>query len=115
MQAERTAQREAEALESEKAAALVREQTAQAEAAAQAAEEYAPLSPRERNVRRVARMLLVANPGATRDYEINPEAVPLATIQEELSVSRTTTGELRQEALALIGGGYRITGQEHRA
>jgi hypothetical protein len=105
-------QREDEALA---AAQLAREQAARAEAAAQAAEDYARLSPRERNIRRVARMLLAANPHATDASEINQDAVPLAAIQEELPASRTTAGELRQEAMTLLAGGYQGTEEDYRA
>ncbi|MFD4764257.1 DUF2637 domain-containing protein [Streptomyces sp. NPDC058439] len=83
----------------ELSAAQLREETARIEAAAQEAEDLARLSPRERNERRVARMLLAVNG--------DPEAVPLATIQEELSVGRTTASELRAAAVTLIQDGYR--------
>ncbi|MFF1505535.1 DUF2637 domain-containing protein [Streptomyces sp. NPDC058316] len=98
-QRKRTAENEKAAAEAELTAARIREETARTEAAAQEAEDLARLSPRERNERRVARMLLAVNG--------DPEAVPLATIQEELSVGRTTASELRAAAVTLIGDGYR--------
>lgn len=79
-------------------------QAARIEAAAQEAEDYARLSPRARSERRVARLLLDATPAG---HDVQAEVVPLATIQEELSVGRTTASELRMAALGLIQGGYR--------
>ncbi|MFI6771152.1 DUF2637 domain-containing protein [Streptomyces sp. NPDC050355] len=74
-----------------------REAAAAAEAAALEAEDLIRLSPRERKARRVARMILMA--GAV-------DAVSLQQIQEELGGSQTTAGELRQEAVDLLNGGY---------
>ncbi|MFI5635063.1 DUF2637 domain-containing protein [Streptomyces sp. NPDC051664] len=98
-QRKRTAEDEKAAAEAELTAARIREEAARLEAAAQEAEDLARLSPRERNERRVARMLLAVSG--------DPEAVPLATIQEELSVGRTTASELRAAAVTLIQDGYR--------
>ncbi|MFI9081622.1 hypothetical protein ACIGW8_35035 [Streptomyces sioyaensis] len=69
-----------------------------AEAAALEAEDLIRLSSRERKARRVARMILAA--GAV-------DAVPLQQIETELGASRTTAGELRQEAVDLLERGYR--------
>ncbi|MFF1482368.1 hypothetical protein ACFVYD_33265 [Streptomyces sp. NPDC058301] len=52
-------------------------------------------------------MLLLAHATDVTAKGINPEAVPLADIQERLSVSRTTAGEIRQEAVTAIADGYR--------
>ncbi|HBF82311.1 MAG TPA: hypothetical protein DD420_20995, partial [Streptomyces sp.] len=101
---QRQAEADARAAETELHTAKLREETARLEAAAQDAEDYARLSPRERSERRVARMLLDAAP-AGQDIQI--ESVPPATIQESLSVGRTTASELRTAALTLIQGGYR--------
>ncbi|MFF9594240.1 DUF2637 domain-containing protein [Streptomyces sp. NPDC014646] len=98
-------------------AARAREAAQRAEAAAQAAEDYADLNPRERKARRVARFLLAAHPDiAARSAadpvdpeEVDVETVPLAVIQEKLGASRTTAGEIRQEARKLICDGYRGT------
>ncbi|MFF0408680.1 DUF2637 domain-containing protein [[Kitasatospora] papulosa] len=98
------AQAEHQAAETELRTAQLREQAARIEAAAQDAEDYARLTPRERSERRVARLLLAATPAG---QETQLDAVPLATIQEELSVGRTTASELRTAALGLIQGGYR--------
>lgn len=77
----------------------LREETARLEAAAEAAEDYAQLSQRN------ARMLLVEHRDGTPADQINPEAVPLATIQERLSLGRTVASELRTETMTLIGEG----------
>ncbi|MGY4973478.1 DUF2637 domain-containing protein [Streptomyces nigrescens] len=75
-----------------------RKAAAEAEAAALEAEDLIRLTSRERKARRVARMILAA--GAV-------DAVPLTDIEAELSVARTTAGELRQEAADLLTAGYR--------
>ncbi|MCX4417887.1 DUF2637 domain-containing protein [[Kitasatospora] papulosa] len=98
------AQAEHQDAETELRTAQLREQAARIEATAQEREDYARLTPRERSERRVAHLLLAATP-AGQDTQI--DAVPLATIQEELSVGRTTASELRTAALGLIQGGYR--------
>lgn len=98
------AQAEHQAAETELRTAQLREQAARIEATAQEREDYARLTPRERSERRVARLLLAATP-AGQDTQL--DAAPLATIQEELSVGRTTASELRTAALGLIQGGYR--------
>ncbi|WP_328868623.1 DUF2637 domain-containing protein [Streptomyces sp. NBC_00304] len=84
----------------------LREQAARLEAAAEAAEDYARLSQRQRNARRVARILLAAYPDGTPAGQIDPESVPLATIQERLAIGRTVASELRTEAMTLIAEGY---------
>ncbi|ROV64511.1 hypothetical protein [Streptomyces globisporus] len=87
-------------------AARLREEAARVEAAAVEAEDVARLSPRERNERRVARMLLEA---AESEAGITLEAVPLADIQSELGFGRTTASEMRAAALTLLQDGYRPT------
>jgi Protein of unknown function (DUF2637) len=86
------------AAEAEQAAAAARLQTAELEVRAQRAEDYARLSPRERNERRVARMIWAAGGDV--------EAVPLKGIMEELSVKQTAAGEIRVAATALLQAGY---------
>ncbi|MEW2134623.1 DUF2637 domain-containing protein [Streptomyces sp. NPDC005435] len=89
-----------EAAEAEKAAAETRRAAAEIERRAVEAEDVAKLKPRERAVRRVARMILVAGGDADR--------LPLADIQHELAVtSPGTASEYRQEAAELLAGGYR--------
>ncbi|MFJ5646339.1 DUF2637 domain-containing protein [Streptomyces sp. NPDC093223] len=63
-------------------------------------EDAARLTPRQRAVRRVARMILAVDGLADR--------LPLAAIQSELGVtSAGTASEYRQEAADLLAGGYR--------
>lgn len=101
--AAREAQDEKDAAHAALEAARLREEAARLEIAAVEQEDYARLPQRERSERRVARMLLhVCDPGA-----VTPESVPLAEIQETLSVGRTTASELRAAAVTLIEGGYR--------
>ncbi|MFJ3848324.1 DUF2637 domain-containing protein [Streptomyces albidoflavus] len=89
-----------EAAEAEKAAAETRRAAAEIERRAVETEDAAKLKPRERNVRRVARMILAAGGDADR--------LPLADIQRELAVtSPGTASEYRQEAAELLAGGYR--------
>ncbi|MFI8334291.1 DUF2637 domain-containing protein [Streptomyces filamentosus] len=86
-------------------AAQRRAARAEAEAQAEAAEDYISLSPRQRNARRVARMLLAAQPDTPAE-EIPHDAVSLKEIQDRLGVSRTIAGELRQEAVEILQNGY---------
>ncbi|MGW0778947.1 hypothetical protein ACWD01_36325 [Streptomyces sp. NPDC002835] len=51
-------------------------------------------------------MLLIEHPAGTAADQFNPDTVPLATIQQRLSVARTTAGEIRQEALTPLKDGY---------
>ncbi|MEW1701038.1 DUF2637 domain-containing protein [Streptomyces sp. NPDC091278] len=85
--------------------AITRAAAADAEAAAEAADDYARLTPRQRNARRVARLLLGARPGVPGG-QIPHDAVPLRTIQDRLGVSQTIAGELRHEAADLLQTGY---------
>nr|WSW49820.1 DUF2637 domain-containing protein [Streptomyces sp. NBC_01001] len=87
-----------EAAEAERAAAETRRVAAEIERCAVEAEDTAKLKPRERAVRKVARMILAAG-GA--------DQLPLADIQHELAVaSPGTASEYRQEAAELLAGGY---------
>jgi hypothetical protein len=89
-----------EAAEAERAAAETRRAAAEIERRAVEAEDAAKLSPRERAVRKVARMILGSAAGIAGK-------LPLADIQRELEVSPGTASEYRQEAAALLAGGYR--------
>ncbi len=94
------AAREREA-ETEYRAAETRLAAAEIERRAVEAEDVARLKPRERAVRRVARMILFAADGVA-------ERLPLADIQHELAVSSpATASEYRQEAGELLAQGYR--------
>ncbi|MFF0674247.1 DUF2637 domain-containing protein [Streptomyces tendae] len=89
-----------EAAEAERAAAETRRVAAEIERRAVEAEDVAKLKPRERAVRRVARMILAAGGAA--------DLLPLADIQRELEVaSPSTASEYRQEAVELLATGYR--------
>ncbi|MFF0170730.1 DUF2637 domain-containing protein [Streptomyces prasinus] len=89
-----------EAAEAERAAAETRRGAAEIERRAVEAEDAAKLKPRERAVRKVARMILAVGGDADR--------LPLAEIQRELAVtSPGTASEYRQEAAELLVGGYR--------
>ncbi|MER6736536.1 DUF2637 domain-containing protein [Streptomyces puniciscabiei] len=89
-----------EAAEAERAAAETRRVAAEIERRAVEAEDAAKLKPRERAVRKVARMILAAGGDADR--------LPLADIQHELAVtSPGTASEYRQGAAELLAGGYR--------
>ncbi|MFD4974607.1 DUF2637 domain-containing protein [Streptomyces sp. NPDC058424] len=88
-----------DAAEAEKAAAETRLAAAEVERRAVEIEDAAKLSPRERAVRKVARMILTAATGVAN-------RLPLADIQRELEVSPGTASEYRQEAAELLAGGY---------
>ncbi|MGW3981287.1 DUF2637 domain-containing protein [Streptomyces mirabilis] len=86
--------------ETELAAAETRLAAAEIERRAVEIEDAAKLTPRQRAVRKVARMILAAGGDADR--------LPLATIQHELVVSSPgTASEYRHEAAELLAGGYR--------
>ncbi|MGC2997156.1 DUF2637 domain-containing protein [Streptomyces sp. G35A] len=90
-----------DAAEAERAAAETRLAAAEIERRAVEAEDAAKLKPRERAVRRVARMILFAADGVA-------DRLPLADIQHELGVtSPSTASDYRQEAAELLAGGYR--------
>ncbi|MFF3863655.1 DUF2637 domain-containing protein [Streptomyces sp. NPDC002209] len=93
-----TARSKKQAAEADRDAAETRRLTAEIERRAVEAEDTAKLKPRERAVRKVARMILAAG-GA--------DQLPLADIQHELAVaSPGTASEYRQEAAELLAGGY---------
>ncbi|MFF3139879.1 DUF2637 domain-containing protein [Streptomyces mirabilis] len=97
--AQKAAAREA-AAEAERRAAETRHAAAEIERRAVEIEDAAKLTPRQRAVRKVARMILAAGSDADR--------LPLATIQHELAVtSPGTASEYRHEAAELLAGGYR--------
>ncbi|MFE5108316.1 DUF2637 domain-containing protein [Streptomyces sp. NPDC056663] len=88
------------AAEAEMAAAETRLAAAEIERRAVETEDAAKLKPRERAVRKVARMILTA-----ADGEAN--RLPLANIQRELDVSSPgTASEYRTEAAELLASGY---------
>ncbi|MEU3564149.1 DUF2637 domain-containing protein [Kitasatospora sp. NPDC006786] len=88
------------AAETEKAAAETRRAAAEIERRAVEIEDAAKLKPRERAIRKVARMIL-----ATPDRM--PEQLPLADIQAALEVSSpATASEYRTEAAELLAQGY---------
>ncbi|MFC8009262.1 DUF2637 domain-containing protein [Streptomyces cinereoruber] len=89
-----------EAAEAEKAAAETRRVAAEIEQRAVEAEDAAKLSPRERAVRKVARLILAKAAGIAGN-------LPLSDIQGALEVSPGTASEYRQEAAELLAGGYR--------
>ncbi|WAE70633.1 DUF2637 domain-containing protein (plasmid) [Streptomyces cavourensis] len=88
-----------EAAEAVRAAAETRRVAAEIELAAVEAEFAAKLKPRERAVRKVARMILTVGGDA--------DQLPLADIQRELEVtSPGTASEYRKEAAQLLADGY---------
>ncbi|MGW8768381.1 DUF2637 domain-containing protein [Streptomyces sp. NPDC055815] len=108
--AARKAKAEQEAEEATAAAALAREEAARAEVAALEAEDIARLSPVERAVRKVARMLLAAHPGLPAGQEpqgFDMYAISLEQVMDALGVSQTIAGQRRQAAAELITSGYR--------
>ncbi|MEU3050110.1 DUF2637 domain-containing protein [Streptomyces sp. NPDC006984] len=88
------------AAEADRRAAETRRAAAEIERRAVEAEDAAKLSPRERAVRKVARMILGTEAGVAGQ-------LPLSDIQRALEVSPGTASEYRQEAAELLAGGYR--------
>lgn len=105
-------QRQAAALEAERAradrdAAEAKQRAAEARAAAAEvelraveAEDQLKLSPRDRAVRKVARIVFTQHHGQA-------DRLPLEAITDAFAVSMSTASEYRKEAAALIAGGYR--------
>ncbi|WP_432101223.1 DUF2637 domain-containing protein [Streptomyces sp. WAC 04229] len=99
--------------ETEYAAAERRLAAAEVERAAVEIEDAAKLTPRERAVRKVARMAFAADAvfvGLDADgiHRELCRVVTIAAVQREFDVSSTdTASKYRQEAVALIAGGYR--------
>lgn len=90
-----------DAAEAERAAAEARLVVAEIELRAVEAEDRARLRPRERKVRKVARMIIQAAGG-------DGGRLPLADIQRELGLaSPGTASEYRTEATELVAQGYR--------
>lgn len=83
----------------------LRAQAAHAEATAEAAEDFARLTPRQRSARRVARLLMAAQPDGLVD-KADTEAVPLTVIMDKLGISLSTASEIRKEAMSLLQSGY---------
>ncbi len=112
--ARRAAEAEEAAAEALRRAAETRLAVAEIERRAAEIEDEAKLTPRERAIRKVARMALTA--GLTVDgLELDEihrrlcELVSLADVQRELSVSSPgTASEYRQKAAELLAGGYRL-------
>ncbi|MFC8511115.1 DUF2637 domain-containing protein [Streptomyces sp. NPDC057411] len=103
------AAREAKALqekaEAEAAAMVARERAARAEDAVLEAEASMRLSPVDRAVRKVARMILAAHqalPADARPEVPSKYEVPLKDIEEALAVSHTIAGQRRDAAITLI-------------
>ncbi|MYV70398.1 DUF2637 domain-containing protein [Streptomyces sp. SID2131] len=99
------AEAEAEAERVAAETARIRAGRAAMEAQAQAAEDFMRLTPRQRNARRVARMLMDSDPSMPED-KIRHDMVSLRDVMEAVGASQTIAGELRTEAVALIAGGY---------
>ncbi|PWS52759.1 hypothetical protein DLE01_02930, partial [Streptomyces sp. FT05W] len=91
------------AAEADARAAEMRLRVAGIELQAAAAEDEARLTPRERAVRRIARLALIEHGGSV-------ESIPLETIVEEFNVSTTTASNYRREAAELLASGYRLEG-----
>ncbi|SEB31741.1 Protein of unknown function [Streptomyces misionensis] len=102
-----------EAAEAERAAAETRRAAAEIERRAVEIEDAAKLTPRERAVRKVARMAFAAGAvfvGLDADgiHRELCRVVSIADVQREFDVSSTdTASKYRQEAVALIADGYR--------
>lgn len=91
---------EQSAAEARKRAVETRAATAEMELRAVEAEDQLKLTPRERAVRKVARIVLTQHAGQV-------DQLPLDAITEAFAVSTTTASEYRKEAGALIADGYR--------
>ncbi|MFJ3817783.1 DUF2637 domain-containing protein [Streptomyces sp. NPDC090056] len=101
------------AAEAGKAASEARLAAAETERRAVEIEDAAKLNPRERAIRKVVRMALTAglNPEGLSLKDLQSalnDAVSIADVQHELTVSSTdTASKYRQEAAALLHDGYR--------
>ncbi|MDH6107883.1 hypothetical protein P3T36_006342 [Kitasatospora sp. MAP12-15] len=97
-----------DAAEAARAAAETRRAAAEIERLAVEAEDIAKLKPRERAVRKVARMILALADDAEGLRVSDVQRLPLSDIQRELEVSSAgTASEYRQEAAELLAAGYR--------
>ncbi|MCX5239786.1 DUF2637 domain-containing protein [Streptomyces prunicolor] len=100
--AERRAAEEQKAAETSRLNAVeARRRVAEIEARAVEMEDHARLTPRERDARRVARMILTDGAG-------DPDAIQLDVIAGALGVSVSTASERRKEAADLIASGYTL-------
>lgn len=97
---------EAEAAEAEQRTVQAREEAARAERAAREAEDAARLTPRARDDRRVARMLLAAGVTSTSTDPKDKERVSLEEIGAALKVQSSAASKRRQSAYDLILAGY---------
>ncbi|WP_424217738.1 DUF2637 domain-containing protein (plasmid) [Streptomyces sp. BI20] len=97
----RTEQLKADEAEARKRASEARLGASEVEARALEIEDANRLRPRERMIRRVARLILAAGGDA--------ENVPLSEIQTEFAVSPPTASDYRREAQDLINSGYTPT------
>ncbi|WP_143202931.1 hypothetical protein [Streptomyces sp. CB02261] len=107
--AARKAAAESAAAESQVATVHARAEVARAEVAALEAEDTARLTPVERAVRKVARLILAAHhtiPASRKPQAPDMYAVSLETVQDALRVSHTVAGQRRQAAADLIANGY---------
>ncbi|WP_432034471.1 DUF2637 domain-containing protein [Streptomyces antibioticus] len=98
-----TAEADQAAAEAAERAAGTRLRVAGIELRAVEAEDAAKLTPKERAVRRVARLILTEADG-------DAERLPLETVSEALGVSSSTASERRREAAELLATGYRPEG-----
>ncbi|MGA5606188.1 DUF2637 domain-containing protein [Streptomyces griseoincarnatus] len=96
----RTAAAERAAAEHRKAAAEAAAAAAETELRAAEAEDLARLSPRERTVRKLARLVLAQHGG-------DADRMPLEAITDTFGVATGTASQYRQEAARLIQEGYR--------
>ncbi|MET8102767.1 DUF2637 domain-containing protein [Streptomyces sp. NPDC005236] len=109
-----TARAKQAAAEAEERAAEARLAAAETERRAVETEDAARLTPRERAVRRVARMALAAGliPIALSEHEVQRELsrlISIADVQSACDVSSTdTASRYRTEAAALIARGYHV-------
>lgn len=94
------AEDEAAAAEARQRAAEARRRAAEVERRAVEAEDELRLSPKERAVRRVARMVLAEAGG-------DVERLPLDRVAETLGVATGTASEYRKAAAVLLADGYR--------
>ncbi|MFD3334603.1 hypothetical protein ACFWV1_18385 [Streptomyces sp. NPDC058700] len=107
--AARRAAAESAAAESQAAAVHARAEAARAEVAVLEAEDTARLTPVERAVRKVARLILAAHhaiPASRKPQAPDMYAVSLEAVQDALHVSHTVAGQRRQAAGDLIANGY---------
>ncbi|MFE0726294.1 DUF2637 domain-containing protein [Streptomyces sp. NPDC058794] len=95
----RAAQAQRDAAEADAAAAEARRRAAEAERAAVEAEDELTLSPRDRKIRKVARMILTEGAG-------HAEHLPLESVMTVFGVSQTTASEYRSAAAQLLAEGY---------